>query len=138
MKTNPRYFVTLRFPNHPELGADTKPLGRFIDADAAKLHATVKYFKNPEVEVIGVRLETRAEALTHSTSRFLLRSARVVCGCALGICAFGWWSSTKSITGIPFSELTLGMIGGAIGAFWLLCIGLYVSWHIAFGEGPQE
>lgn len=135
---SPRYFVSIKHWDGNTVHSSTAPLGRFSDHESAELRARVRFHDAKGIEVVGVRPETRLEAITHSTYRFVVRTLRVSCGVAISVLAYSWASSGPEIRNIPFSSLTLEMLGSSIGHTLLFLGALYVSWHIAFGEGPQD
>ena len=135
---NPRYFVTIKHWDGDSIQNNTVPLGRFSDHESAQLSATVRFHSAKGVEVIGVRPETRLEAITHSTLRFAIRTLRVSAGVAISLFAYGWASSGPEIGNIPFSALNFDMLGSSIGRGVVFVGALYASWHIAFGEGPES
>jgi hypothetical protein len=134
---NPRYFVRFTHREGSDVQSAEVLIGRFRDLESAELNAQIQFSGAEGVEITGVRQETHIESLVYGTTRFAIRTFRISCGVVLAVLAYGW-SSAGSIGDIPFDSLTLNMLGTALGSILLFIVALYVSWEIAFGEGPEK
>jgi hypothetical protein len=89
--------------------------------------------------VLAVRPETDFEAARYKAFRFIVRCLRVIVAVAIALFAYVWLGDSNSKIGdIPFSDLTLSMIFSALFRGVLIMGSAWLSWVIAFGEGPQD
>lgn len=134
---NPRYFVKLLHRDGNNVFDTETLIGRYHDLESAELNARIQFSGVESVQITEVRKETQIESLVYSSKRLAIRTFRICCGVVLAVLAYDW-SSAASIGDIPFNSLTLNMLGGALGSVLLFIVALYISWAIAFGEGPKN
>jgi len=136
---NPRYFVQYRSIHGGEPELREHAFGRFSDLESAEAKAEESYNVPGYGEVLSVRVESSMERRLYAVGRVIVRSIRVFIGAALALIAWAWLSSHDSSIGdIPLGQLTLKAIVSSIFNVVLAVGAAWLSWIVAFGEGPDD
>ena len=136
---NPRYLVKYRTIHGGEPEVREHAFGRFHDLESAENKAKASYDVEGYGEVISVRVESSTERRIYSFGRVIIRSIRVLIGALLAIAAYAWFSAhDPSIGDIPLGQLTLKVIVSSLFNIALVAGAAWLSWLIAFGDGPDD